>query len=153
MPLSKCSVGVLLLSGVLLAGCGESESLGGNYYLTDVDDEHAYISNGNRVVVDQFVVDFHRNGDFLFVLRKIANSIDCYDDHNIPTIITHWSDESEYWVINVATETEIGPLREQDYLQLLAQRKLGLSKLSTPNDYRSNTAAYLSHITFCARIG
>ena len=122
---------VIVLIVVTLTACmnGGDRSLGGNYYLTDGDDAHVYLSkksNGkSSIVIDQQIVDFKVVGNHVLVRRKVAKSFDCYDKNNVPSIITHYTDQDEYWVIDVTKEKETGPLKEEAYLQLL--KELGVS--------------------------
>jgi hypothetical protein len=135
----------------------EGQSLGGRYYLENRDDSHVYIykrtaSKHNTVVVDQQVVDYEVVRGYLLVLRKVAESPDCYDKKGVPTIITHYSDNDEYWIINVNTEKEIGPLDGRDYFQ--AGQKLGLPrlKLRAPSTFTPNTEQFRKLSQDCQRL-
>src|SRR4051812_16784881 len=91
----------IVLVGLSLAGCeGGSSRLGwSNYYVASSDLSHVYLwkqSTTNAIVVDEQIVDLRIEDDYALVRRKVAQSVDCYDKNNSPTIITHYSEEDEY---------------------------------------------------------
>jgi hypothetical protein len=148
---------ILLFLCLSLLGCdsGGGESLGGNYYLNR-DSSHAYIWKKSKdhatIAVEQQIVALKTEKDYVLILRKIAESADCYDKQNVPTIITHYSNEDEYWVIDLKKEREIGPLKEQAYFEAL--RKLGLPpvKLTAPSNFAPNTEAFEKWTKDCKKL-
>jgi hypothetical protein len=153
----------LLLSSVLsflLLSCGESSSRlpGGHYYLVDNDDSHVYLvkrektSEVDTLVVDQQIVDYRITNGYLLVLRKVAKDYDCYDEKNVPTIITHYSNEDEYWVIDLQKEKEIGPLKEQMYVKTVKELKLPTVKLNAPKDFYPNSDFFRTRSDKCKRM-
>ena len=70
----------------------------------DTDHLYVYDKSKNLIIIDQLVVDYEIKGDELFVLRMVSDSIDCYDINNVPTIITHYSEKKEYWIINLGKD-------------------------------------------------
>ena len=116
---------------------------GSGYKLINYSDDHIFLvrEKDNKRVIEEQIVDFERNGDNLLVLRMVAESMDCYDD-GVPTIITHYSDVKEYWIINLVAQTEKGPFDEQVFNETLV--KLGISDvaLDVPKSYRQNTDVF-----------
>lgn len=143
---------------LVLAGCqtGDSKMLGGPYYLSAGDPQHVYIWKEmgiqNEVVIEQQVVDFEVLKGYLLVRRKVAKSVDCYDRNNVPTIVTHYTDEDEYWVIDLNEETETGPLKEQSYLGLLKNIGLPPVDLTVPSTYIPNTEIFNNWVKDCTRL-
>jgi len=133
----------------LLYGCsgGVSKNLGGGYELISSDDDHVYIvkndNDSKKVVIDQQIVDHQIVGSQVFILRKVAISYDCYNEKNIPKIITHYTDKSEFWVIDVKNKKEIGPLTEEG-LYLYSQ-KIGVvpKSFGSHSSYISNTDMFI----------
>jgi hypothetical protein len=139
---------VIFLAVLSLAACmnGEERSLGANYYLIDGDDAHVYLtkkSDGkSSVVIDQQIVDVKVVNDYVFVRRKVAESFDCYDKNNIPSIITHYTEQDEYWVIDLNKGKETGPLKEEAYFQMLRDLGLPLTKLKVRYYFVPNSDAF-----------
>lgn len=150
----------IMLLGLSLVACAASETnLGGRYYLNDSDAAHVYIvkksdekKEYDTVVVDQQVVDIKVVHGYLLALRKVADSVGCYDDTDTPTIITHYSDKDEYWIIDLKNENEIGPLSEQSYFEMQKQLGLPAVKLRVPSDFVSNSEAFKKWSKDCKRL-
>lgn len=149
-------LGIILI--LILTGCmsGEHKLLGGNYYLSDSDDSHVYIlkKSGDQfsIIVNQQIVDFKVVKNYVLVLRKVAESFDCYNEKNVPTIITHYSNEDEYWVIDLQRDKEMGPLKEEAYFHLLKKLELPLMKLSVPSAFVPNSEAFKKWREECKKL-
>lgn len=128
-----------------MTSCTQTDvNIAGDYYISRGDHDHVYIfkrpgrGNQNVIVVDQQVVDYAVVGDYIVVLRKIAESYDCYDESDVPTIITFYSDDDEFWVIDYKNGREIGPLVKTEYVASLRALGLPMSDLSAPSSYESS---------------
>ncbi|MEN8251468.1 MAG: hypothetical protein ABFS32_21260 [Bacteroidota bacterium] len=143
-----------------LASCQGYESipLGNDYYLSDSDRNHIYIykkmddKEGFNIVVEQHVLDFQVIRGYLLVLRGVASSLDCYDQNNIPTIITHYSDKREYWVINMKVGNIKGPLDKPNYLHIKNELGFGNVELKSKYHIQSNTKSFNKLISECSKI-
>ncbi|MBQ5939583.1 MULTISPECIES: DUF3997 domain-containing protein [unclassified Massilia] len=137
---------ILALPCFMLIGCGESTDLGGGYFINKTDEDHVYISkkeNGKSfVVIEEQVVDWGRFDGYIAVLRKVAISPDCYDDKGRRTIITHYSDESQFWIINLKDSVEAGPFSESEYREELKKLGVRYVNLDVPKDYVSNSEQF-----------
>jgi hypothetical protein len=153
----------ILLTAVfsfLLMSCGDKGArlLGGPYYLIDGDEDHVYLakktqtSEDDTLIVDEQVVDYRITNGYLLVLRKVAESFDCYDKRNVPTIITYYSNKDEYWVIDLINEKENGPLSAQAYVLMLNKLQLPLVKLSAPSNYYHNDEVFAKRRKECKRL-
>ncbi len=135
---------------------GGDRSVGGNYYLSDRDDSHVYLSKKSSgqfsIVVDQQIVDFKIVKNYLLVRRKVAESFDCYDKKNVASIITHYSNEDEYWVIDLEKDKETGPLKEESYFRLLKDLELPLVKLRVPSSFIPNSEAFKKWRVECKKL-
>jgi hypothetical protein len=148
----------IVLALPILAGCmsGGYRSLAGNYYLSDTDHSHVYILKKSRdqlsIVIDQQIVDFKIVENQLLVRRKVAESFDCYDKKNVASIITHYSNEDEYWVIDLKKDKETGPLKEESYFRLLKDLELPPVKLTVPSSFAPNSEAFKKWREECKKL-
>lgn len=136
---------VLILLSVL-SGCKPADSgvkLGGsNYFLEDKDRSHIYITKATQdqfvVAVDQMVVDYKIDGQFLFVLQKVASSYDCQSENGKATIVTIYTNQDAYWIVDMKSNLEFGPLDRHAYLEKGQSMGLEVPNLTAPLDYISN---------------
>lgn len=130
----------------ILTACGDSVSLGGKYYLNRSDWDRVYIlketPEGLQAIIGGHVVDWKRLDNYSVLLRKVATSPDCYDKNGIPTIVTHYTDKSEFWILNVSSGIEYGPFNIEQYKLKLTQLGLPFVTLQVPSSYKANTAYY-----------
>jgi hypothetical protein len=84
--------------------------------------------------------------------RKVAESFDCYDEKNVSKIITHYTNEDEYWVIDLQKDKETGPLKEGPYLELLKKLELPVVKLTVPSRFVSNSEVFKKWREGCAKL-
>jgi len=148
---------VLLLS-LVTSGCGLGGTfeLGGGYVLENHEYAHRYIykrtGNENYIVIDEQVVGYDIVDDHVLVYRIVANSYDCYDKNNQPMIITHYTDDEEYWIIDTAARKELGPLTRNSYVRML--KELGLPTIIPEQQisYRSNTSAFNNEASECKKL-
>ena len=150
------SLDMLLALSLLGCSSSDSQSVGGNYYLSNGDASHVYIwkksKSENTIVVDQQIVDLKIENAYVLVLRKVAESFDCYDEKNQPKIVTHYSNKDEYWIIDPRKENEIGPLKEQAYSETLKKLGLPLVQLSAPSNFVPNTGAFKESTKDCKKL-
>lgn len=147
---------ITLLIVFALTSCGDSQSLGGSYFLKKDDLDHVYVLKKKKgeamVAIDQQIVDWRRVANYVVVLRKVAISPDCYDESGRPTIITHYSSTDEFWIIDLYHDIEFGPLSDKDYATKLAQLNLPYTKLAVPGSYRENTQEFQKNMSKCRYI-
>lgn len=143
----------LVLLAFTLAGC-DITSLrlrSSGYYVERSDPDHVYVVRKSelKVVVDDQVVDYRINGNYLLVLRMVAINRDCLTSAGVITMLTNYTNAKEYWIVDLRKEVEIGPLTEAEYGG--ATERLGLKniELVVPDRYRSNTAAFMAHASKC----
>ena len=127
-----------------LTACGDSVSLGGKYYIDRTDFHRVSVlkktpSGESIAIIGEHVVDWERLENYSVLLRKVAYSPDCYDKNGAPTIVTHYTDKSEFWVINIRSEIEYGPFDVEQYKLKLTQLGIPFVKLQEPSSYKSNT--------------
>jgi len=136
-----------------ITSCEQYKLNQSNFSISE-DFDHRYIFNksNNVIVIDQMVVDYEIKGESLFVLRMIAESIDCYDEKGIPTIMTHYSDVEEYWHINLKNDEIEGPFNKTSFIDVV--KRIGLSdvELEMPNTYASNSEYFEKRVSKCAMI-
>lgn len=143
---------------VLLIGCDglSTVDLGGGYFLSvwDSHHQHVYAKQGgrNRLVIDQQIVGYRVIGTHALLHRMVARSVDCYAANGKATIITHYSDQEEFWIIDTRMKKETGPLTRASFNTAL--RKLGVPDAAFVGeiDYRSNTQSFESDVAHCVRI-
>lgn len=82
----------------------------------------------------------------------VARSVDCYDANGKATLITHYTDQEEFWIIDTRMKKETGPLTRASFNAAL--RKIGVADgaFAGEIDYRSNTASFESDVARCVRI-
>src|SRR3954465_4150592 len=138
----------VVMVALALAACtdGGYRRVAGNYYVSDSVSAHVHIlkKSGGRFfpAVEEQVVDFETAKDYLLVRRKVAESFDCYDKNDSPTIITRYSDEDEYWVIDVKKEKETGPLKEEAFAGRLKELGIPPVTLKVRYYFHANTGAF-----------
>ena len=142
---------ILLAFLFLVTGCSLDSLSNSDFRIENYDDDHIYIrqKSTSQVVIEEHVVDSLVHDDSLYVLRMVAESPDCYDDRGVPTIITHYSDIKEYWIINLKTNGIEGPFNEEEF----QARTDGLNiSLSVPKRYYPNTKAFLARMANCQKM-
>lgn len=150
-----------IMAAMLLSACDPLAyapiDLGSGYSLNNGDDDHVYIAKHSggvdRIIIEQQVVDWTTlNGRWVFILRMVANSVECYDDKNSATLITHYSSQREYWVIDLANSTELGPLTERGFESESRRLTFGAAHLEVPSYYHDNTSAFDERVKECSRV-
>lgn len=136
-----------------LTACGQDRA-NSNIKFVDVDKDHQYFVNEikNTVIIPDQVVDVVEEKGFLLVLRMVAKSIDCYNKSGIPTIITHYSEAKEYWIINLNSEQVDGPFDEDAFKHQLEKAGLLDINLKVPQNYRANTEYFNEEKSACYRV-
>lgn len=137
-------------------GCTSADrSLGGDYHLTSPDTGHSYIRRGDAnegmIVVDQQVVDVEQDGSYIAVLRKVARSSTCIRPAKGPTILTLYTDEDQYWLIDTNAQIEMGPLSSDQYSEALKKAHKPYIRLTVPAWFHPNVDAYRRWMSGCAR--
>lgn len=136
----------LLSIGMLIASCENYRSLGDGYILQDSDDAHVYIyrnKNGkSEIIIDQQVVDWHRDDQYIFVLRKVALSPYCRDKDGKLGIITHYTSEEEYFIIDTKIDKIIGPVGRTEFKSRIEAIGKPRVELAAPKNYRDNTKGF-----------
>ncbi len=150
----KSNVIISLITLMLLSSCDLYSGNKSNIKLIDNDKDHKYFvnSNTNLVVIPDQVVDFDRQGEFVFVLRMVSESIDCFDEDGIPTIITHYSNKKEYWLINQINDEVEGPLEANDFYKKINKKGINEVKLEVPKTYKSNTERFILEKKSCSKV-
>jgi len=138
---------------VLLTACGQDRA-DSKIKFVDVDKDHQYFVNDkeNAVIIPEQVVDVVEKKSFLFVLRMVAESIDCYNESGIPTIITHYSEAKEYWIINLNNDRVDGPFDEDAFKHQLEKVGFLDVNLKVPQNYRANTEYFNKEKSACYRV-
>jgi hypothetical protein len=104
--------------------------------------QQAFTVDGT-VVVDQQVVDVDTSiPNYILVLRKVAMSADCKTDRGQPTIVTHYTDESQYFIIDKLRREEFGPMDASAFKAQLKERHIPDVRLTVPAAYHSNSEAF-----------
>lgn len=142
----------------VLIGCDglSTVDLGGGYFLSVGDSHHQYVyakqEGRNRLVIDEQIVGHRVIGALVLVHRMVARSVDCYAANGKATIITHYSDQGEFWIIDTRMKKETGPLTHASFNTEL--RRLGVmdGSIVDRTDYRSNTPSIESDMARCVRI-
>jgi hypothetical protein len=120
--------------------------------LTDADyglmsgDDHVWlyrISSG-RVVLGEHIVDYKITGHYFIALRMVAESTDCDDEYQIPTIVTLRTNIKKYMIIDLNTQQESKELSEKEYYKMLSDLKLSDPSLAVPESYDSNESVFQS---------
>ncbi len=127
---------------------------GTGYQLFTPDSDHVWVireRDGSAVTGEQ-IVDFEVRGDYVFFLRMVSNSVDCYDESGVPTLITHYGDDEEYWVVSNSQGSEFGPMSRMEFFNWLKMHQVADVDLRVPKSYRSNTAAFESSLAKCASL-
>lgn len=112
------------------------------YYLVDDDPDHIFLAADSRAIVGQQVVDLDVRGDYIVVLRMVADSKECYDDKGGPIIVTSYSDNKEYWIIDWKRKSTIGPLTEGAFVRRLQIIGIRGVKLKVPRSYHSHMPSW-----------
>ncbi len=139
---------VRLVAMILLAivgGCNYSnngERIGTtDYYLQNNDQSHVYllylINGQNRVVVDQMVVDYRLEKNYIFLLQKVARSYECGARAGTRFIETEYTDNYAYWIIDSVNYRVLGPLNREIYLEKAKAVIGSVPALSDNNTYSS----------------
>ncbi|WP_167346336.1 DUF3997 domain-containing protein [Pseudoalteromonas arabiensis] len=136
-----------------LTACGQDRA-NSNIKFVDADKDHQYFVNKikNTVIIPDQVVDVVEEKGFLLVLRMVAESIDCYNKSGIPTIITHYSESKEYWIINLNSDQVDGPFDEDAFKHQLEKASLLDINLKVPQNYRANTEYFNKEKSACYRV-
>lgn len=138
-----------------LISCSRMNSFGSGYVLNDSDSDHIYITrtvgNQTKIEIDQQIGDWKKIGRYVFVLRMVATSPDCYGKGGDISIITHYSDSEEFWIIDLEAGSSAGPLSKNDYAIKLRQLGLSGPTLLRPSHYRPNTEQFQKMFGKCKR--
>ena len=143
---------------VLLIGCDGlfTVDLRGGYFLSVWDTHHQYVyakqEGRSRIVIDQQVVGHRVIGALVLVHRMVARSVDCYDANGKATIMTHYSNQEEFWIIDTRMRKETGPLTRASFNMELRRRGVMEGSFGDVTDYRSNTSSFESDVARCVRI-
>jgi hypothetical protein len=149
---SKRRTWIGIACALLLCACGGPDQLGGGYSYTYGGRGHAWISKDKRVLVDDYVVGYKSIQGYVVVRRKISRSVDCYDQHGVPTIITHYTDNDEFWIINVTAGVELGPLDEVQYGSTLRNLEMPYVSIPVPSHFHPDTQSFAEFTQRCARV-
>ena len=137
-----CKLVLMFIILFSITSCDQYKLSTSNFSI-NMDSGHTYIfdKSKNLIVIDQLVVDNEIKGEDLFVLRMVSESIDCYNSHNIPTIITHYSSVEEYWHIGLNSESITGPFDKTSFHNYLNLNDIDTNdlNLTMPSTYNSNT--------------
>lgn len=127
---------------------------GSGYKLFRPESEHVWVirEGDGTALTGEHVVGYDIKGDYIIFLRMIAESLDCYDERGTPTIITHYSNEKEYWIVNRKRLEEIGPMTEGEFMGWLKLHKIANVSLVASNGYRTNTDSFAAQIARCTRV-
>ena len=144
---------LILVISFLIVSCEQYKLMNSNLSVSeDTDHLYVYDKSKNLIIIDQLVVDYEIKGDELFVLRMVSDSIDCYDINNVPTIITHYSEKKEYWIINLGKDEIDGPFDENTFKLKLKSKGLSDINLKVPTNYRANTEYFIKEKSACYRV-
>lgn len=135
---AKYMLAIICFSSVV--SCEKIKLSQSNFSISN-DRDHAYIFNklNNSITVEQQVVDYKVVDDNLFILRMVAESIDCYDAERVPAIITHYSNVEEYWHINLSNDSKKGPFTKPLFISYLKELGDYDINLKISNSYVINT--------------
>lgn len=131
-----------------ISSCGPTDSGvrfgSSDYYVEDKDHSHIYVTKkivGRYVVaIDEMVVDYKLIGNKLFVLQKPASTYECLSKNKKPILVTVYTNNSLYWIVNIDTKVELGPFDESKYLRTAKLQGVTAPVLSTPTNYFTNEA-------------
>jgi len=150
----------LIILMIILVACDSSKSGGqlahSNYYLDNSDASHVYVTKktngGNLVVIDQMVVASQVDGDYLFALQKIATSYDCYGENQKWTVMTEYTGQSAFWIVDLKKEQEFGPMDMNAFRE--KTKSLGVVlELNEPTKYLTNEgAAFKEQTAKCTKL-
>jgi hypothetical protein len=102
-----------------LAACG----LGGGYQYVEVNSVYKVIEKSGNPVVDNLVVDFKYNGDFIVALRLKAIALNC-SGPNESLDAYRITNDMEYWIINKDTNEVFSTQNELEYIDRRRQLKV-----------------------------
>lgn len=114
--------------------------------LNDSDRSHVYLTKvrdgRSQIIVDQQIVEWKRAGEYILVLRKVASSPDCLLKNGQVAIITHYTSDEEYWMINPRSDEIIGPLSKGVFEVRKKMLGFGDVELITPITYHDNSKEF-----------
>lgn len=133
--------------------CAQSRPLGGSYYLVDIDSNHRSIQRRSDqeavTVIDQQVVGHRKQGNYILVHRMVAISYECVDDEGVRTIITHRTDEEEYWILDVEGVKELGPFGKNELAEAAQRLKIESMDIPRKISYKENTSGFKIRSSRC----
>jgi hypothetical protein len=101
---------------MLLPACDflGGSALGGGYRLEEATQAHRYItkedSNGSQIVIDSQIVGTRRRGNYILVRRFRSLIYECHLPAGAQMIITHYTDDEQWWIIDLSEDVLHGPL-------------------------------------------
>lgn len=61
------------------------------------------------------ISDYKIDGNYLFVLRGVAETFDCPGINEKRMLITKYTNSEEFWIIDLKNNLEVGPLDKQTF--------------------------------------
>lgn len=147
------SIFLILLIGLVVVLVGDWDNFllrGTGYRLVSNDRDHVYLVDAKGgLAVGQQVVDIDADKNYIFILRMVSESMDCYDSQGVPTIITHYSEEKEFWIIDSEKARVVGPFSDRQFEEMLGRLDIDSVSLQIPNSYKSNSKIYSEWAATC----
>ena len=114
----------------------------GSYYYAKEDNYYSNIvkystSNKSRtMIVGYGVFDVFRSNDWLDIARMNVSIRNCYSaKYDVYDEVTSYSNELEYWLINITTNEILGPLNKNNYLNTSKLKSHKYKLREVPADY------------------
>ena len=109
--------------------------------LVDIESGH--------LIINQHIVDYDITNDFLMILRMVSESFECIDGNLSKTIITHYSNKREYYLINFKENFLYGPYSHDRFFIEAQKHRLGSPSLSVPSNYYANSNSFKERVGKC----
>lgn len=127
---------ILLSALATCGGCHWNSSQFLGRYQLDGTGDHRYLvdTRHNEIVVNEQVLDVNTREHYVLVLREPAQSYECGPSSQ-KTILTDYSGQLEYWVLDAGSGEKVGPLDSDGYAAFLKSHSLPNVELKQASYY------------------
>ncbi len=144
-----------LLAMIIVLVTWRDNRFGPTFHLVDYS-SHIFLSrdtssNLRDMVIDEHIVAYSYDSKFASFLRVVAITIDCRLSNGAWMLITHYTPEHEYYIIDKFADKLHGPLTKSQYIKLSSNLGIRAAQLIPQKEW-TNTDSFVESIYKCTAV-